>query len=218
MKFDDSIRFRTYVDAGAAGRYRVSDIYTCAADSTLRLKTETRLRACSGLANLSNAERNRLAHALNGNTSRSPARDHVASSSALPLPGLRGGAPKRRRGLPAAAPLGTRRRVETDAPADVGDHPDAPPLRHAPHSRNSDVRFIFEADPSAIDYSRCLARVWNEGHPRQCSRAPKADQTFCAAHLKSMKHGSVEGELPLAVETELLKFHQRQPRLKKNSY
>ena len=33
-----------------------------------------------------------------------------------------------------------------------------------------------------------------------------------------MKHGSVEGELPCAVETELMKFHQRQPRLKKNSY
>ena len=74
------------------------------------------------------------------------------------------------------------------------------------------------ADPSAIDYFRCLARVWNEGHPRQCSRAPKANQKFCAAHLKSMKHGSVEGELPCAVETELMKFHQRQSRLKKNSY
>ena len=26
LKFDDNIRFRTYVDAGAAGRYRVFDI------------------------------------------------------------------------------------------------------------------------------------------------------------------------------------------------
>lgn len=86
--------------AGARGRFAFGNFSTCVPHAIVCVSDPRRGRAFSCLANLSNSERNRLMHALNGNTS---AQTDIVSSTFHPRPGLLGGAPKRRGGIPAAA-------------------------------------------------------------------------------------------------------------------
>lgn len=61
--------------------------------------------------------------------------------------------------------------------------------------------------PAVIDYSRCLARTWNNGAGGQCTKAPAEMQVFCLMHVdKWVQHGRVDGPIP---EKKLAEFKRK---------
>ena len=69
-----------------------------------------------------------------------------------------------------------------------------------PGAREEDVARWRRFTPSAVDASRCLARVWNGGCGGQCTRRPQAGADLCAGHARNVAKdawlGKVTGEIP----------------------
>ena len=79
----------------------------------------------------------------------------------------------------------------------------------APVAKDAWKRFT----PETIDYTKCLARMWNKGCGAQCRQVPIPGKTLCKFHVGGqLTHGYVTGTIPFGKFQQFLRAEERSKR------
>ena len=62
--------------------------------------------------------------------------------------------------------------------------------------------------PAAVDFTKCLGRMWSGGRGGQCKCLPSPGRALCAMHSKSTTHGLVTGAIPYGKLQEFLRAEE----------
>ena len=179
MSRADRFRHRSfYVDQ--QGSYRVlRDVYSAYGESVFRDISSRTLY-------FSRVEKNRLAHAQNGNTARQTTPHELYATASC---NTMSHSEERRQGSGTYLSNRTRNRLAHTVHGNTA-------RRMAPEELYDSLVCV------PVQPHRCKGRVYTLS---QCSRSPKEGSDFCAQHSKTLQHGRFDNPVPAKLRDEFLR-------------